>query len=197
MEQKSTLNSTVTNIELYDDIVKLCKDKNYKDSDYLASILIQGLAKLKLILAPSKDSTEFNSELTSYVLTTSYIEYISTHPQFLKLLRMLHHVATLYLVVSLKNRNLTTFSLKSIEIVNFISFVLVMGNKFNLLNEEQQTKVRMLRFVAQTMIRSGILYFALRELKYNYQEINMIQILLTLFLQFVGVNEVMFSYYSI
>lgn len=190
-----SLSNTIKNIDLYNDLVKLSNEKQYEEPEYLASILIQGLAKLKLILAPTKTSEAFNSELTSYVLTTSYIEYISTHPTWLKTLRLLHHVATLYLVVSVRNRDLTTFSLKSIEIVNFISFILIMTRQ--VLPETQQKQIRILRFIAQTIIRSGIFYYALRELKYNYQEINMLQILLTLFLQIVGLNEVVFCYKSI
>ena len=193
------MEATLSNIDFYSQITQLYKANANQDAEYLASILIQGLCKLKLIVTedPDGDITKFNTELTNYVMTTSYIEYISSHPAWLKTLRLLHHVATLYLVVSIRNRSITVRSLKAIEIVNMISFLLVISQQFDILSEENKKKVRILRFIAQTIIRSGIFYQALLELKYNYKEINAMQIFLTTFLQVVGVNEVLFCYSSI
>lgn len=192
------MEATFSNIELYKDIIDIGKKHASSDAEYLASILIQGLSKLKLIVSNDEtDVKKFNTELSNYVLTTSYIEIISSHPAWLKSLRLLHHVATLYLVVSVKNRDLTVTSLKAIEIVNMISFFLVISQQFDILSEENKRRVRILRFVAQTLIRSGIFYKALVELKYNYKDINALQIFLTLFLQIVGINEVLFCYSTI
>lgn len=192
------MEGAITHIDLYKEISDLCKEHSYSDPEYLSSILIQGLAKLKLIMKDDDvDTSKFNTELSNYVLTTSYIEYVSTHPVWLKSLRLLHHVATLYLVLSVKNRDLTVNSLRAIEVVNMISFLLVMSQQFDLLSEENKKRIRVLRFVAQTIIRSGIFYKALIELKYNYKDINALQIFLTLFLQIVGVNEVLFCYSTI
>ena len=169
--------------------------RNSNSRDYLANIITQTYSKLKLLFSSLDD---YKMESLSHNMTTNILELMTTHKASLKTMRILHHLSSIYLILTLRDTEKLMVYNKYIEIINLISVIMSLDSQFDFIPPDMfldiKTNMKYIRFVAQLYVRSGLVYESFKLLSMENEELNIIHKLLMIFLQFVSVNEVLHCY---